>query len=73
MQCLCLSRTDETGRMFKRVLFLDKIHAQNIGYTYCLTDKNDKFETLEYENQKYKYRKLFRDITEKDKGKTTVD
>lgn len=69
---MCLSRTDETGRMFKRDLFLDKIHAQNIGYKYCLTDNNDKFETLD-KNQMYKYRKLFRDITEKDKGKTTVD
>ncbi|XP_058231012.1 E3 ubiquitin-protein ligase rnf213-alpha-like [Hemibagrus wyckioides] len=61
-------RTDGTGRMFKLDdVFLDKTHAQNIRYKYCLTDKKDKFETLEHENREYTYRKLFRDITEKDK------
>lgn len=55
--------------MFKLDLFFDKLYTQNICYTYCLTDKKDNFETLEYGNQKYKYRTLVRDITEKDKGK----
>ncbi|KAF4074749.1 hypothetical protein AMELA_G00242920, partial [Ameiurus melas] len=53
-------RTDEAGSMFTCDLCLDKTHVNELYYTYCLAD--------EYENlQDFKYRKLYRDISEDDK------
>ncbi|XP_034155120.2 E3 ubiquitin-protein ligase rnf213-alpha isoform X2 [Pangasianodon hypophthalmus] len=59
-------RTDGAGRMFTLSLSLYKADAE-VHYTYCLTDKKDKFETLEDEKQKYTYRTLYRNISQKDK------
>ncbi|XP_060763768.1 E3 ubiquitin-protein ligase rnf213-alpha-like isoform X2 [Neoarius graeffei] len=55
-------RDDEAGRMFTLDLLLEKTTACTFHYIYCL---NDKYETIE-ENQKYEYRKLFRNISEED-------
>lgn len=56
--------------MFTLDLDVPRQQAHTFRYIYCLTDRKDKFETLEDETQKYDYRTLFRNICKDDKGKT---